>query len=164
MSSTSSLVNARPLYPKGIHMAESTQNYKNHAKVVPIYHYVLAPILIFNFGAMAYHAFQQPDMYHLWAVVMAAALIMIGLFARVFALKAQDRVIRLEERMRMRELLPADLKGRIQEFTADQLIALRFASDAELPELAATVLRDNIQARDAIKKLVKDWRVDDHRV
>lgn len=95
---------------------------------------------------------------------MAAALITIGLFARVFALKAQDRVIRLEERMRMRELLPAEVQGRIQEFTADQLIALRFASDAELPELAATVLRDNIVARDAIKKLVKDWRTDDHRV
>ena len=145
-------------------MAESTQNYKNHAKFVPMYHYVLTAILLFNFGAMAYHAFQQPDMYHLWTVVMAAALIMIALFARVFALKAQDRVIRLEERLRMRELLPADLKGRIQEFTADQLIALRFASDAELPELASTVLRDNLQARDAIKKLVKDWRADDHRV
>ena len=145
-------------------MSESTQNYKSHAKVVPMYHYVLTPILIFNFGAMAYHAFEEPDMYHLWTVVMAAALIMIALFGRVFALKAQDRVIRLEERLRMRELLPADLKGRIQEFTAAQLIALRFASDAELPELAATVLRDNIQARDAIKKLVKDWRADDDRV
>ena len=89
---------------------------------------------------------------------------MIALFARVFALKAQDRVIRLEERLRMRELLPADLKSRIQEFSADQLIALRFASDAELPDLAATVLRDNIQARDAIKKMVKDWRADEQRV
>ena len=129
-----------------------------------MYHYVLAAILLVNFGTMAYRAFRQPDMYHLWTVVMAAALIMIALFARVFALKAQDRVIRLEERLRMRELLPADLRGRIQEFTAEQLIALRFASDAELPELAATVLRDNIQPRDAIKKLVKDWRADDHRV
>ena len=145
-------------------MAESTQNYKNHAKFVPMYHYVLTAILLFNFGAMAYHAFEQPDMFHVWTVVMAAALIMIALFARVFALKAQDRVIRLEERLRMRELLPADLKGRIQEFTADQLIALRFSSDAELPELAATVLRDNIQARDTIKKMVRDWRADEQRV
>lgn len=145
-------------------MAESTQNYKNHAKFVPMYHYVLTPILLFNLGAMTYHAFQEPDRYHLWAVVMAAALIAIALFARVFALKAQDRVIRLEERLRMRELLPADLKSRIQEFTTEQLIALRFASDAELPELAATVLRDNITARAAIKKLVKDWRADEQRV
>ncbi len=145
-------------------MAESTQNYKNHAKFVPMYHYVLTAILLFNFVAMVYHAFEDPNMFHLWAAVMAGALIMIALFARVFALKAQDRVIRLEERLRMRELLPADLKGRIQEFTTDQLIALRFASDAELPELAATVLRDNIQARDAIKKMVKDWRADEQRV
>lgn len=145
-------------------MAESTQSYKNHAKLVPLYHYVLTAILLVNFLAMAYHAVREPDMYHLWAVVMAAALIMIALFARVFALKAQDRVIRLEERLRMRELLPQELKSRIQDFTPDQLVALRFASDAELPDLAATVLRDNIQTRDAIKKLVKNWRADEHRL
>jgi len=145
-------------------MAESTQNYQNHAKFVPMYHYVLTAILVVNFLAMAYHAVREPDLYHVWAVLMAAALILIALFARLFALKAQDRVIRLEERLRMRELLPPDLKGRIPEFSADQLIALRFASDAELPELAATVLRDNIQTRDAIKKMVKHWRTDDHRL
>lgn len=145
-------------------MAESTQNYQNHAKFVPMYHYVLTGILVINFLAMAYHAVRDPGLSHLWAVVMAAALIMIALFGRVFALKAQDRVIRLEERLRMRELLPADLKGRIQDFSANQLVALRFASDAELPELAATVLRDNVQTRDAIKKMVKHWRADDHRL
>lgn len=145
-------------------MAESTQSYQNHAKFVPLYHYVLTPILVINLLAMAYHALQDPDMYHLWAVLMAVALILIALFGRVFALKAQDRVIRLEERLRMRELLPPDLKARIQDFSADQLIGLRFASDAELPELAATVLRDNVQKRDAIKKMVKHWRADDHRL
>jgi len=145
-------------------MAESTQSYQSHAKFVPMYHYVLTGILVVNLLALAYQAVRNPDLAHLWAIVMAVALIMIALFARVFALKAQDRVIRLEERLRMRELLPADLKGRIHEFSADQLIALRFASDAELPELAATVLRDNIRTRDAIKKMVKHWRIDDHRL
>jgi Family of unknown function (DUF6526) len=145
-------------------MAESTQNYQNHAKFVPAYHYVLTLILLVNFLAMAYHAVRDPNLFDLWAVVMAAALIMTAFFARGFALKAQDRVIRLEERLRMRDLLPADLKGRIHEFTANQLIALRFASDAELPELAATVLRDKIESRDAIKKMVKHWRADDHRL
>lgn len=145
-------------------MSESPQSYKNHAKFVPLYHYVLSPILLVNFVAMAYHAVRDPDLPHLWAVVMAAALIVIALLARTFALKAQDRVIRLEERLRLRELLPADLKSRIHEFTADQLIALRFASDAELPELAATVLRDKTPTRDAIKKMVKHWRADDHRL
>lgn len=145
-------------------MTESTQNYQNHAKLVPLYHYVLSPILVINVLAMVYHALQDPGMYHLWAVLMAMAFVLIALFARVFALKAQDRVIRLEERLRMRELLPPDLKARIQDFSADQLIGLRFASDAELPELAATVLRDNVQKRDAIKKMVKHWRADDHRL
>lgn len=145
-------------------MADSAQNYKNHTKLVPLFHYVLLPILFLNFLAMSYHFYQEPDMYHGWSVVMGFAFIVTALFARVFALKAQDRVIRLEERMRMHELLPADLKARIHEFTPEQLIALRFASDAELPELAATVLRDNIQKRDPIKKMVKHWRADHLRV
>ena len=145
-------------------MADTAQNYKNHAKLVPVFHFVLLPVLLINFLAMAYHFWQEPDMFHGWSVLMALAFIMIPLFARMFALKAQDRVIRLEERLRMRELLPADLKARILEFTPEQLIALRFATDAELPELAATVLRDNIQKRDAIKKMIKHWRADHLRV
>ena len=95
---------------------------------------------------------------------MAFAFIVTALFARVFALTAQDRVIRLEERLRMREILPAELKPRINEFTREQIIGLRFASDAELPELAATVLRDKIEKREPIKKMVKNWRPDDHQL
>ena len=91
-------------------------------------------------------------------------MILIVLFARVFAIRVQDRLIRLEERLRMRALLPADLQARIPDFTVEQLIALRFASDAELPALAAAVLRDKVQKRDAIKKMVKDWRPDLLRV
>jgi hypothetical protein len=145
-------------------MAHTDQSYERHARFVPLYHYVLFPILLINFLGLAYHAVRDPDLVHLWSVVMAAALILIALFARTFALKAQDRVIRLEERLRLRELLPADLKPRIPELSADQLIALRFASDAELPELTAAVLRDNIRTRDGIKKRIRQWRVDDHRL
>ena len=99
-----------------------------------------------------------------WGLLMAVALFLGALFARVFALAAQDRVIRLEERLRLRELLPQELKARIPEFTREQLIGLRFASDAELPELAAAVLRDRVQKRDQVKKLVKHWRADDHQL
>jgi Family of unknown function (DUF6526) len=141
-----------------------TQSYKNHAKLVPLFHFVLFPILLLNFLAMGYHFYQEPDMYRGWAVLMGFAFIVTALFARVFALKAQDRVIRLEERMRMQQLLPSDLKARIPEFTVEQLIALRFASDEELSGLAATVLRDNIQKRDPIKKMIKNWRADNDRV
>ena len=97
-------------------------------------------------------------------VLVAAALIIVTLFARVFALKAQDRVIRLEMRLRMRDLLPEDLRGRINDFTATQMVGLRFAGDAELPDLARKVLDENITAATPIKKLVQDWQVDYCRV
>lgn len=143
-------------------MAE--QSYKNHAKNVPLFHFVLLPILMVNLVASAYRVWQDPGLPSLWTLVMAFAFIITALFARVFALKAQDRLIRLEERMRMRELLPADLQARINDFTPDQLVAMRFASDGELPSLAATVLNGNIQKRADIKKLIKTWRADHCRV
>jgi hypothetical protein len=145
-------------------MANTPQSYAHHAKLVPLFHYVLLPILLLNFLAMAYHLWQSPGAATAWSLLMAFAFIVSALFARVFALKAQDRLIRLEERLRMRELLPPDLQGRIGEFTVEQMVALRFASDAELPGLAATVLRDRIEKRDAIKKMIKNWRTDDDRV
>jgi hypothetical protein len=144
-------------------MAEA-QSYKSHAKNVPLYHYVLLPILMVNFVLSLYRLWQGPTMLTAWAVVMAFAFIVTALFARVFALKSQDRLIRLEERMRMRELLPPDMQARINDFTPDQLVAIRFASDAELPALATTVLNGNIQKRAEIKKLIKNWRPDYCRV
>ncbi len=140
------------------------QSYKTHVRFAPLYHYVLLPILLLNFLFMAYRLYRDPGMFAAWSLVMALALILIVLFARVFAIRVQDRLIRLEERLRMRALLPADLQARIPDFTVEQLIALRFASDAELPALAAAVLRDKVQKRDAIKKMVKDWRPDLLRV
>ena len=145
-------------------MSASPQNYKNHVRFVPMFHYVLLPLLLVNFLALAYGLWREPSLSAGWALVVAFALIVTAFAARVFALKAQDRVIRLEERLRMRELLPQDLKARINDFSPEQLIGLRFANDAELPSLAATVLRDNVQQRDAIKKMVKNWRADDLRV
>jgi hypothetical protein len=140
------------------------QSYKNHAKNVPLFHYVLLPILMINLVLTLYRLWQAPGMPTLWNAVMAFAFIVTALFARVFALKAQDRLIRLEERMRMRELLSPEMQRRINEFTPDQLVAIRFASDAELPTLAATVLTSNIQKRDEIKKLITQWRADHCRV
>jgi len=95
-----------------------------------------------------------------FAVVMAVALILFALFARLFALTVQDRVIRLEMRLRLAELLPAELRSRISEFTVAQLVSLRFASDAELPALARKVLDEKLNDRKAIKQLVKDWQGD----
>ncbi len=95
-----------------------------------------------------------------FAVLMGFAFIIMFFAARVFALKAQDRVIRLEMRLRMKEVLPASMHARIKDFTPGQLVALRFACDAELPALAETVLRDNIQDRKQIKLMVKEWQGD----
>jgi cell division protein FtsL len=93
-------------------------------------------------------------------VLLALALIVGFLSARTFALVVQNRVIRLEERLRYQRLLPSDLQSRIDEFTVSQLVSLRFASDAELPALARKVLDDNMDDRKAIKLLVKNWKPD----
>jgi hypothetical protein len=145
-------------------MAEQEQNLANHARFVPAFHYVAFPILLVNFIWEVRGLFNGVTFDALLNVLVAVALIIVALFARVFALKAQDRVIRLEMRLRMQGLLPDDLRGRINDFTATQMVGLRFASDAELPDLARTVLDENITAAAPIKKLVKDWQADYCRV
>jgi hypothetical protein len=145
-------------------MADTTQTFATHRKFVPLFHYVTLPILLVNIGLALYGLVRSPGLPSVWGVALAVALFLGALFARVFALAAQDRVIRLEERLRMRELLPADLQPRIPEITREQLIGLRFASDGELAVLTARVLKDNIQKRDEVKKLVTQWRPDTHQL
>jgi hypothetical protein len=144
-------------------MPEPVQTYKNHTKIVPLYHYVVFPLLTINMVSAIMAAIRTPGSVAIIGATTAIALVFLSFFARIFALKVQDRVIRLEMRMRLRELLPAALHSRIVELTAGQMVALRFASDAELPELVQTVLRDRITDRKAIKLLIKDWTADDHR-
>jgi hypothetical protein len=144
-------------------MPEPVQTYKNHAKLVPMFHFVVLPLLLVNLVWAAKVAVQTPDTATIIAVATAAALVILAFLSRVFALKVQDRVIRLEMRLRLRELLPAALHSRIAEFTAGQMVAMRFASDAELPELAQAVLRDRITDKKAIKLMIKDWTPDHHR-
>ena len=93
-------------------------------------------------------------------LLVALALFVLAFCARTFALTVQDRVIRLEMRLRLQQLLPPDLLPRIPDFTAAQLVSLRFASDDELPELARRVLTDKMTDRKAIKKLVRNWQAD----
>jgi hypothetical protein len=140
------------------------QTYANHRKFVPLFHYVALPILMVNVGLAIWGVVQAPGLPAIWGLAMAIALFLGALFARVFALQAQDRVIRLEERLRMREILPADLQARIPEISREQIIGLRFASDEELPALTARVLGENIQKREEVKKLVRHWRPDDHQL
>ncbi len=145
-------------------MAHVPQTYKNHAKLVPAFHYFVLPVLLVNIIIASRQLFQAPGLETVWGVLFAVALFMLGLFARVFALKAQDRVIRLEMRLRLREVLPADQRAQIGTLTTEQLIGLRFASDAELPGLVSKVLKDGIDKRKPIKLMVTDWQGDYQRV
>ena len=146
-------------------MAEQTlQAFKSHAKNVPLFHFVALPILLLNVIWSLVRAATDFSADTAIGIVVAFALLIVAFFARVFALGAQDRVIRLEERLRMQHLLPDDLKPRINDFTTNQMIALRFASDAELPDLARKVLDENIGERKAIKQLIKTWRADYQRL
>jgi len=137
-----------------------TQNFENHAKVVPAFHFFVLPVFLINIGWSIYrvaHAFSAEAVLSL---VLAIAFMTLALTVRVFALTVQDRVIRLEMRLRLQQTLPVDLRPRIPEFTVGQLVALRFASDAELPELSRKVLQDKLNDRKAIKKMIREWQPD----
>jgi hypothetical protein len=137
-----------------------SQSAASHARMIPAYHYVAGPILLANLITAVWRF----DAAVLWPsilqVLVAVALMLVYWYARVMPLTVQDRVIRLEERLRLARLLPAELQGRIEEFTVGQLVALRFASDAELPALAARVLQEGITDKKVIKGMVTEWRAD----
>jgi Family of unknown function (DUF6526) len=139
----------------------SEQNFANHTKWVPTYHFFVVPVMVLNFVQsivrLVHRGFSWDG---LVGVLTALALLLFMFLARIFALRVQDRVIRLEERLRMNQLLPEDLKPRIGEFTTTQLVGLRFASDQELPALAREVLNDKITDLKTIKRSVKQWRGD----
>jgi Family of unknown function (DUF6526) len=149
----------RRLPDEGVPVAQK-QDFENHAKFVPAFHFVALPILLLNLGWSIYriaHAFSANAAIQF---LVAIALILIALNARIFALRVQDRVIRLEMQLRLQQVLPADLHPRIGDFELGQLVSLRFASNAELPVLARKVLEENLTDRKAIKKLIRNWQAD----
>jgi hypothetical protein len=136
------------------------QNLENHAKFVPGYHIVAFGILVINLFWCIYSAIHSFSAQSAVSLLLAVVFLLLFFYARIFALTVQDRVIRLEMQLRLQQILPVDLRPRIPEFEVAQLIALRFASDQELPELARKVLDEKIQDRKTIKKLVKNWQPD----
>ena len=141
-------------------MADRVQTYKNHARLLPPFHFFVLPVLLVHFLNQIRHLWLAPSRAAGWAVVVALALLTMALYARVMALKVQDRVIRLEMRMRLAGLLPADLQSRVSELTPQQLVALRFACDSELPGLVREVLNGQLKTSKEIKLRVKDWQAD----
>jgi uncharacterized membrane protein YciS (DUF1049 family) len=145
-------------------MSQAPQSFEQHAKMVPLYHYwgtafLVIPTLYFAYAAVTDFSFASLLMF-----VFGVGVIIAALFARIFALGVQDRVIRLEERLRMERLLPDELRPRIEQVTTDQLVGLRFASDGELVELTRRVLDGELTDRKSIKRAVKSWRPDHQRV
>jgi Family of unknown function (DUF6526) len=141
-----------------------SQDLQNHPRFVPLFHFVAGPILLINLIYTTVITVRYPILDNIVGLLVAFALLVLFLSARRFATTVQDRVIRLEEQLRFERLFPDDLRSRIPEFTRDQFVALRFASDHELPTLARAVLDQRIHDRSAIKQMIKEWRADYIRV
>jgi hypothetical protein len=144
-------------------MSQPIQNYKNHAKFDPSFHFFLAPLTLILFvWSLVFH-FRVKTLESFF-VMAALFLLLVAIFKmRIYSLKVQDRVIRLEERLRLQALADTSLRARISELTVGQLVALRFACDAEVTGLAAKALDENLAPKQ-IKQLIQNWRADFFRV
>lgn len=138
---------------------EKPQNFKNHVRQVPVFA-IANVILMVNLVGRLVDLRHGISFGSVMDVLVGAALIVLFVMARNSVVTVQDRLIRLEMRLRLAGALPADLCPRIREFTVAQLVSLRFASDAELPALARKVLDEKLSDRKGIKQLVKDWQAD----
>jgi Family of unknown function (DUF6526) len=139
---------------------EKTQSFENHNRLVHPYHMIAIPIFMVNFIWRLVQLKDGITFASIMNVLLAIAFLILILYARLFTLTVQDRVIRLEMRLRLERLLPADLRSRIQEFTTPQLISLRFAGDEELAALARQVLDERLNDRKTIKRRIKNWQAD----
>lgn len=144
-------------------MSES-QSFAKHAKMVPAYHYVTFLLILVPLIWFGYVAVTGFSVGGLMMFLFAVGVMMATFYARVFPLGVQDRVIRLEERLRMQQVLPDDLKGRIMEVRTDHIIGLRFAPDEELPDLVRKVLAGELADRKSIKAAIRNWRADNQRI
>jgi hypothetical protein len=140
------------------------QTYASHRRFIPIFHFFALPLFGINIIVQIVVAVRQPTALNIWNFVVALALLALAMAARRMATTAQDRIIRLEETLRLQRLLPPDLLPRVNELTTDQLVGLRFCADDELPELCRAVFSGDIRGREEIKKRIKTWRPDTLRV
>ncbi len=142
-------------------MAE--QNFKNHTRTDPAYHFIVMPVLLVNLVVAVVRYVHSPNAWHGWNIIVALILVVLAGLVRTYALRVQDRIILLEQRIRMVALLPLDMHPLQKELTREQLFALRFASDAELATLTERAVREKLTPK-AIKEGIQVWRPDTHRV
>ena len=141
-------------------MAERTQTYSNHVRWLPPFHFFVVPVLIVNVLNALRHVWLAPSLSTAFTAVVAAALVMFALLTRAMVVTVQDRVIRLEMRLRLARLLPGELQARISDLTPQQLVALRFADDSELTALVRDVVAGKYHTPKEIKLQVKGWQGD----
>ena len=152
-------------------MAETKpQTFANHTRWDPLYHFFVLPVFLLgliltliHFFAHITHGDLRDHIHAFLLILLALAFLMLAFKVRLYALMVQDRVIRLEERLRLTQLLPDPLRSRIPELTEAQLCGLRFASDAELPKLAERAMNEKLSRAD-IKRAIQTWRPDYWRV
>jgi hypothetical protein len=145
-------------------MAGTPQSYSNHTRWHPPFHFFVAPVMLINFAWSVVRLFMYPGWENGWWVVVSAALLVLALLVRVNPLRAQDRLIRLEERLRLQAVLPDELARQAATLSTRQLIALRFAPDEELEGLVRQVLAGQLTKPAEIKRAVRNWRGDYLRV
>jgi hypothetical protein len=141
----------------------TTQSFANHTRLDPTFHFFLLPLGLVAIILSVIHIIHYPSIASTLLVILSIGFVMIAAKARGYSLKVQDRVIRLEERLRLAMLMPEAGRARIGELTESQLIALRFASDAELPGLAMRALNEGLSGKQ-IKSSIVSWRGDYFRV
>lgn len=144
-------------------MERVPQTLANHVKYDPPFHFFLLPVLLLNVFVAGYYIYRAPGFASVWQFIISFALLVLLSRLRGYATQVQDRVIRLEERLRLNSLLAEPLRSRIGEITDSQLVGLRFASDAELPALVKRALDEKLSRAD-IKKAITNWRPDYSRV
>jgi len=145
-------------------MAEETQTFATHRRWIPAWHFFALPVLLANAFVLAARLWRDPRLVNGWAVIVAIALVTGIFISRAMPLRAQDRIIRLEERIRLERVLPSDMRGRIGNLTPEQFIGLRFAPDDEVPELTRRALNGELNTRADIKRAIRNWRPDHMRV
>jgi hypothetical protein len=146
-------------------MTDATQSFASHRRFLPLYHFVTIPLLAINvIIRIVYAIMHRGARLVWWEIVVALALLFLALLARTMVLSVQDRLIRLEETLRLQRCLPDDLRGRIGELSSSQLIGLRFCSDeSELAGLVRSAVNGDLKGREDIKKQIKTWRPDTMR-
>ena len=143
---------------------EEQQTYATHTRWFPLVHFVIMPLLLITLIYQIVRTYQEPSWDRGMSILFVLIVVLVTLSARLQALKAQDRLIRLEETLRYRELLSPELAQKASEMQVGKMISLRFASNEELPDLVAQVIDGKLSSSKEIKTAIKQWRGDHFRV